>query len=541
MQDIQLFINSCEIKVAELTRKANLSYFNASISGKEEDYKEAADLQLALNKIYSDKDDFKLISEFKSRNINDQFLKRQVGLLFNSYAINQYHENLHERIVKLSTKIESDYSTFRASVDGKELTDNQIDSILEESLDSDVLKKTWEASKQVGKQVEKDVIELVKLRNEAARENGYKNFHEMSLVLNEQNTEQVDEIFDELDRLTRDEFSGLKTEIDNYLSERYGITQEELMPWHYMDKYFQQGPKIYSVDYDKFFAEADPAEITAKYFAGIDLPVEDIINNSDLYEKPNKYQHAYCSDIDRAGDIRVVCNLKRNYKWIATMLHEFGHAVYDKYINRKLPWLLRTHSHILTTEAIAMLFGRMASNPAWIKSVLGINSGEIDKIKKSIFNSLRLEQLVFCRWTQVIYRFEKELFSNPDQDLNSLWWSLVEKYQFIKKPDGRNEPDWAAKIHIALYPVYYHNYMLGELLASQLNNYITTRVIAGNSDIDSSYCDIKEVGAYLKHLFFNYGALYAWNDLIYKSTGENLNPKYYVDQFVHQSFHEGIS
>ena len=34
----------------------------------------------------------------------------------------------------------------------------------------------------------------------------------------------------------------------------------------------------------------------------------------------------------------------------------------------------------------------------------------------------------------------------------------------LKKPEGRNMPDWATKIHIALYPCYYHNYLLGELL-----------------------------------------------------------------------------
>ena len=37
----------------------------------------------------------------------------------------------------------------------------------------------------------------------------------------------------------------------------------------------------------------------------------------------------------------------------------------------------------------------------------------------------------------------------------------------LKKPEGRNMPDWATKIHVALYPCYYHNYLLGELLASQ--------------------------------------------------------------------------
>ena len=53
--------------------------------------------------------------------------------------------------------------------------------------------------------------------------------------------------------------------------------------------------------------------------------------------------------------------------------------------------------------------------------------------------------LVFSRYCQVMFRFEKSMYENPDQDLNKLWWDLVEKYQEIKRPEGRNEPDFASK------------------------------------------------------------------------------------------------
>ena len=40
-----------------------------------------------------------------------------------------------------------------------------------------------------------------------------------------------------------------------------------------------------------------------------------------------------------------------------TMLHEFGHAVYDKYVNPSLPYLLRTVAHTNSTEAVALMMG----------------------------------------------------------------------------------------------------------------------------------------------------------------------------------------
>ena len=54
------------------------------------------------------------------------------------------------------------------------------------------------------------------------------------------------------------------------------------------------------------------------------------------------------------GDVRVLCNIEPSERWMETMLHEFGHATYDREYDRTLPWLLRTAGHALTTEGVAM-------------------------------------------------------------------------------------------------------------------------------------------------------------------------------------------
>jgi peptidyl-dipeptidase A len=97
----------------------------------------------------------------------------------------------------------------------------------------------------------------------------------------------------------------------------------------------------------------------------------------------------------------------------------------------------------------------------------------------------------------------------------------------LAKPEGREMPDWATKIHIALYPCYYHNYLLGELLASQFYGYITTNITK-----DPSFVGEKSVGTYLKEKGFLPGTRYYWNDMIEKATGEKLTAKYYAKQFV---------
>jgi len=499
------------------------SYFNATISGKSEDYQKAADIELQINKKYANKTDFSRLKKIKESNaVNEPVLKRQLDILYNEYLSKQIDEKLLEEIVRLQIKNENIYATHRVNYNNKTFTDNQVDEILKTSKNEEELKGIYLVSKEIGKIVESDILKLVDLRNKSARELGFDNYHSMILNLAEQNPDQIEQLFDELDKQTREPYRNIKKEIDTYLATRLGIKTAELMPWHYQNRYFQEAPEIFNRKLDYYFADKDIEKITSEYFASISLPINDMIKRSDLYEKENKYQHAYCIDIDRCGDVRVVCNIKPNSDWMGTMLHEFGHAVYDKYIENGMPWLLRTHAHIFTTEAIAMFFGRLASNLEWIKKYTVVNNENGESVAKTVKKNLQMKLLVFSRWAQVMYRFEKQLYENPDQNLNKLWWDLVEKYQEIKRPEKRNEPDWASKIHVALYPAYYHNYMLGELLASQLQHFLMTKY--GN------YFTGDKIGNYLKEYIFTPGAKYSWSEMIERSTGESLNPLYFVQQ-----------
>jgi peptidyl-dipeptidase A len=191
--------------------------------------------------------------------------------------------------------------------------------------------------------------------------------------------------------------------------------------------------------------------------------------------------------------------------------------------------LIRDTSHILTTEAIAQLFERNSKNIHFIKEFCGVTSKEIEKIKNKIEENLRCEKLVFSRWSQVMFHFEKSLYEDPEQNLNNLWWELVNKYQLINF--CRDKADWASKIHLVSSPVYYHNYILGELFASQINHYISKNILNKEYLKDMNYSGKMEIGNYLKTKIFFPGATYKWNELIIHSTDEELNPKYWIEEF----------
>jgi peptidyl-dipeptidase A len=525
---MKTFISAFETKAIPLYRGMALDSWNANITGTDEDYAKSEKASFEYAKIFTDSKAFAELKEIKeSQTMQDPLLVRQLELLYNGYLGGQVDTALIAGQIKMETEISKKYGNFRVTIKDKQLSDNEVEGVLRNSTSSAELQTAWEGSKMIGPVVASDIIKLVKHRNTIAQKTGFSNYHEMSLKLSGQDPADVTRIFDELDSLTRNNFAQLKGEIDSYFAKRYKIAVSDLKPWHYQNRYFQEAPEIYTVNFDKYYEKQDPVKLVSAYYNGIGLNVDAILAKSDLYEKPGKNQHAFCTDIDRAGDVRTLDNIRPDSYWMNTILHELGHGVYSYYNDMTLPFTLRDAAHTFTTEAIANMFGRLATNPQWMLNMGIIDAKESEKITDNSQKALRLQMLVFSRWAQVMYRFEKSMYENPDQNLNLLWWNIVEKYQMMAKPEGRDMPDWATKIHVALYPCYYHNYLLGELLASQLYNYITTNVSKSQSFVGE-----KAVGDYLKEKVFMPGARYYWNDMIEKATGEKLTAKYYAKQFV---------
>lgn len=532
--ELKELLTKIENEVKPLRTESNIAMWNGSISGNEEDFAKSAQAQEKVTAYLSDKEIFSQLKSFKeSGKIKDPVLARQLDVVYNQFLANQADIALLNRIISKSTNLERMYGEYRASLRGKSITDNDVENILRSSTDNTELQQVWESHKGIGRVVEKELIELVKMRNQVAQSLGFDNYHSMSLELSGQDPKQITAILDELDSLTRDAFSQLKDEMDEAFAKRYKVKREELMPWHYQGRYFQEAPNLYPVDLDKYYDGKDLERLTVDFYSSIGLDINKMLSNSSLYPQEGKNQHAFCIDIDGDGDVRVLCNLASNEQWMGTMLHEFGHAIYAQThdANRSLPYSLRDAAHTFTTEAVAMIFGRLSRNAAWMQKNLGLSDDEKASIEEDCFKSLRLQQVVFSRWVQVVYRFEKEMYANPDQDLNQLWWNLVEKYQQIRKPEGRNEPDYATKIHIALYPCYYHNYQLGEIFASQMHNYIVTNISKSNDIKNECYVGNIEIGKWMSDKIFSPGMMYEWDEFVENATGEKLTAKYYAEQF----------
>jgi len=526
--DLDRFLRSYEERAVPLNREANEAYWAATTTGRSEDQAACAAKTAAWRRLHSDPGEYaRLKSWQEAGEARDPLERRQLEILVRLYTEQQLAPETIEELARREQEIHSLFTSFRPEFEGRAASENDLRRVLASEQDAGRRREAWLAAKRIGAEVAPLLRALVERRNRAARSLGFRDFFHLRLTLDELPEEPLFKLLDDLERRTADPYGRAKAGLDAELARRFGVSPQALRPWHYPDPFFQDAPTVEGLDLDRLFSGLDVVEASRRFYAGLGLPVEDILARSDLFERPGKNQHAYCIDIDRQGDVRVLANVRSEERWMSTMLHELGHAVYSMHHDRKLPFLLRDAAHMFTTEAVAMFMGRLTSNPGWLARQAGVAEREAREISGPLAAHLRLGELIFVRWGLVMVRFERELYQDPDQDLNALWWDLVRRLQQLTPPEGRDAPDYASKIHLGTAPVYYQNYLLGTLTASQVREALQAAGAASEG-----LAEDRRAGDFLRQRVFEVGARHPWNEMLRLATGHPLSVEPFLEEFA---------
>ena len=505
-----------ESELAPLSAGVSRAWWDLNVLADEENERRRVELETALSNFLADRERFAAIESARER--AEGPVRRRLDLLYDTFLPRQIAADVRTRIIELEASVEMRFAQHRGAIDGRRVNDNDIKRILRDSDEVDERRAAWEASKTVGAAVAGDVRELARLRNAAAHALGYRDWFALALATSEMDEEKLLATLAEADRVTAGPFARWKDELDGRLAARFGCAVADLAPWHYADPFFQDVPAEGGVDLSSSFADADLVELSRRTYDGIGLETREVLGRSDLFPREGKCQHAFCIDIDRAGDVRVLANVVQNQDWMDTMLHELGHATFDTGLDPSLSWLLRD-THLVVTEGIAILMGRLAGDPEWLQRVLGLDAAEVSSIADPLRRARAAELLVFTRWVLVMTNFERSLYADPEADLDARWWELVERYQLVRRPQGRSQPDWAAKIHIACAPVYYHTYLYGHLVASQLAATLEREC--------GGLVDRPAAGRLLAERVFAPGLSLRWDRLLEQATGEPLTAAHF--------------
>ena len=245
-------------------RKAWYAY---STTGDKKQSAREAELELAIRKLSSDPERFAMLKELYSdrKEIKDATLRREVEVLYLTHLPNQVsageareadrgREARRGGLQRLPRRGRRQEALARGR--GAPACGLHRQRTAREGLEGAAC--AW------ARCIEKDYRDLVKLRNEIARDLGYKNALELSAVVSELDLAMLDRFYDEVTRATDKAFKKLKEEyIDPRLAKRYGIAIAELRPWHYQNAFFQEAPTAIfgKVDLDALYAKTDSKKV----------------------------------------------------------------------------------------------------------------------------------------------------------------------------------------------------------------------------------------------------------------------------------------
>ena len=238
MSEVETTLQSIVEQCQPLYRAYNLAEWDAAVNGTPENNSRNQETQAAYMRFWADANRLQQLKRLdESGEAADPLQARLLRVFHLLAAENQQEEEMIQRLTQLEADVRGRYYNFRAEVDGRPLSDNELDEVLSKSRDTELVQEAWEASKQIGGQVSSLVRDLARARNMAARRQGYRDHFARSLALNEIDETELFAIFAELEAATAEPFARLNAEIDREPWTRHVATAtgEPLNPRYFVE------------------------------------------------------------------------------------------------------------------------------------------------------------------------------------------------------------------------------------------------------------------------------------------------------------------
>ncbi|MBD5392375.1 hypothetical protein HDR65_02405 [bacterium] len=443
--------------------------------------------------------------------IQDEYLKRQLEILYRQYLPCQADMGLQKRIGGLQSYLKNEV--------WKKTKDNHLYGQTDSSVSDPAF---------AGRKAMRDsLMLLVNLRNEWARQTGFSDYYAMQFFLHEQNPKTIDSLFSVLEWQTGSAYFRIKKQVRN--------------PVHYRGVFSQYGQRYDNLRRNNVYAYVNMPHLAIRFFSGIGFELEDVLANSDFSRTDRKLPIVRCVPMNRKGDIRLIGRLNGTETDMLRLLACCGEAAYWKSIPGTLPYLLRSPSSFMLQVGVASFFSRLVGYPDWLLSMGIFSAGQAGGLRGSTQKELVQEQLLFCRWALLMYHFERSLYARPDSDLSALWIELNRRYlgrdceQEIRCK-GRVCPRyartaWVTEPYLLLEACQIHHYLLAELWAAQVTGYLCRTYPRLGNPCNPELVGDEEVGAYFRKHVFEPGAGKHWEELTRQATGKDLSVEDFVEQF----------
>lgn len=383
-----------------------------------------------------------LIREWDGR-VADTSLQRRLTLWLKN--LTQGKVRHHPEIMRLQRELNDTMVTYPYRLRGDESDLGTLKDILRTSPDPELRKDAWLAKHAMSEAIAPKLAELIRLRNQVAAAAGYATYGDLIFGLDGMDFAEVKEL---LVNLTRDSDPVYHQILEDG---KALIGLERIEPWDLM--YLLE--TIGGVDTALFpksgirgalqnWAKAHGSDLSA---LGIEIVYTDIPYNG------------LCFTL-REGEIRILGNPSDGHGSYRTMFHELGHAFHSAY-NKQNYRTFRQESGLFS-EGMAEVFGYIPRHINWLKE-MGFSETEALAVQKRLvapwFHYLR-ERTAYAL-------AEYEIYENPSTDPDLILARMESKVLGVTQDQT---PRWAANAWYISYPIYWQNYVLADILASQVHH-----------------------------------------------------------------------
>ncbi|AOS43365.1 Angiotensin-converting enzyme [Lacunisphaera limnophila] len=494
-----------------------------------------------------------LISETKAlllqrHELDDLSVRQLEKLLLLAAEQPMTNPTLTQARIEAETKQASTLNGFEFQLNGKPVSVNEIDNLLQSSTDLAERQAVWLASKESGRALKDGLIQLRGLRNGVAQELGYSDYFALQVASYGMTTEEMVKLNDGFMEVLRPLYLQLHTWAKYKLAEKYGQPVPKRIPAHWIaNRWGQEWDGLADgADLTAYFKKYTPewvARSSEEFYVGLGFPAlpKSFWEKSDLYPVPagstrKKNTHASAWHLDIGTDLRSLQSIEANPWWFTTNHHEFGHIYYFMaYTRPEVPVLLRDGANPAFHEGFGELTALAAGQVPYLKS-LGVLPADFqaDETAFLLGNALA-PGIPFIYWSSgVMTHWEADIYAHnlPADQWNARWWQYVRDFQGIEPPVERGEEwcDAATKTHINDTPAYYYTYAIAQVFKHQLHDHIARKILKQPPQ-NCNYAGNKEVGDFLRGVMEK-GQTEDWRKVLKEATGEDFSTRAMLDYYA---------
>ncbi len=466
------------------------------------------DAKSQLDAILIDNAHHELVKAWLAKSDGDPRMKRRLTLWHN--AMIGAEVDLDPRIRGMVDKMTPQLVNYETKVDGRTVDRNDIRQMLTGDKDRERRRKAFEVYIPIAKLMEKDVIQLARLRNSKAKSLGYDDYPHLVMALNGLDYDWVMATLEKV-RVGTDEMYA-----DWLTNARSTFSIDEPYAW---DLRFLVGQTTTLPD--RYFPSDKAQE---RLFAttlgmGFDLatlPVK--IATADI---PFGGQNIAVSI---PGDDRLLVNPATGSRFYDVLFHEAGHALEATQCEQTDPilkgyeWALGA-SEPAFSEGLAETMADLIHSADWMRTVGALPP---DEVKRGL-PLIRKARVFELRAQLVEALTELELYRNPAGDIGGYKRKLRKDILGVDTPQA-SRSWWAASPYLLDYPVYQQNYIIASLISESLHDAMVEK-------FGTQPWTKPEAGAWLKANFFAPGMSNTWQEKLQTATGKPLDVDAFVSKF----------